>query len=255
MKFKSIAFVAARQQHAQDALKAMKERYDNVPPSKADVIVVLGGDGFMLRSLHKYLHLGVPIFGMNRGSVGFMMNAFKEAGLLRRLSRAEAIHIHPLRMVATDIQNKKHEALAFNEVSLLRYRRLAAKLRVIVDGKVRLEEMICDGALVSTPSGSTAYNLSAHGPIIPMGSDILALTPISAYRPRQWRGALLPSQAHVTFEVIDPKQRTVNAVADDLAVRNVKRVEVVEDRSIAPVLLFDPEHNMEERILREQFMV
>lgn len=255
MDFKTIAFVAARQQQAQDALKALKARYDSVPPSKADIIVVLGGDGFMLRSLHKYLHRGVPIFGMNRGSVGFLMNEYKETGLLRRLKRAEAMHIHPLRMVATDTQNKKHEALAFNEVSLLRYRRLAAKLRISVDGKVRLEEMICDGALVSTPAGSTAYNLSAHGPIIPMGADLLALTPISAYRPRLWRGALLPSEAKVTFEVIDPKQRTVNAVADDLAVRNVKRVEVIEDRSIAPVLLFDPEHNMEERILREQFVV
>lgn len=255
MKFKSIAFVAARQQHAQDALKALKARYDSVPPSKADVIVVLGGDGFMLRSLHKYLPRNVPIFGMNRGSVGFMMNEYREAGLLRRLQRAEPITLHPLRMVAIDARGKTHEALAFNEVSLLRYRRLAAKLCIKVDGKVRLEEMICDGALVSTPAGSTAYNLSAHGPIIPMGADILALTPISAYRPRQWRGALLPSQAQVSFEVIDPKHRPVNAVADDLAVRDVRKVDVVEDRSVAPVLLFDPEHNMEERILREQFVV
>ncbi|MCW8917080.1 MAG: NAD kinase [Magnetovibrio sp.] len=255
MKFKTIAFVAARQKHAQEALKALKKRYDSVQPSKADVIVVLGGDGFMLRTLHKYLHRGVPIYGMNRGSVGFMMNEFKEAGLLRRLQRAEEITIHPLRMEAIDARGKKHEALAFNEVSLLRYRRLAAKLCIKVDGKVRLDEMICDGALVSTAAGSTAYNLSAHGPIIPLGADILALTPISAYRPRQWRGALLPAGAHVSFEVIDPKLRPVNAVADDLAVRGVRKVDVVEDRSIAPVLLFDPEHNLEERILREQFMV
>lgn len=255
MKFKSIAFVAARQKQAQEALKALKKRYDSVAPSKADVIVVLGGDGFMLRSLHKYLAREVPIFGMNRGSVGFMMNEYRETGLLRRLQRAEPITLHPLRMIATDTSGKKHEALAFNEVSLLRYRRLAAKLRIKVDGKVRLDEMICDGALVCTAAGSTAYNLSAHGPIIPMGSDILALTPISAFRPRQWRGALLPSEAQVTFEVIDPKHRKVNAVADDQAVRNVRRVDVVEDRSVAPVLLFDPEHNMEERILREQFVV
>ncbi|MBL4615527.1 MAG: NAD kinase, partial [Magnetovibrio sp.] len=163
MKFKSIAFVAARQAHAQDALKALKGRYDNVVPSKADVIVVLGGDGYMLRSLHKYLARKVPIFGMNRGSVGFMMNEYREAGLLRRLQRAAPITLHPLRMTAIDARGKTHEALAFNEVSLLRYRRLAAKLRIKVDGKVRLEEMICDGALVSTPAGSTAYNLSAHG--------------------------------------------------------------------------------------------
>jgi len=255
MKFKSVAFVAARQKQAQEALKSLKERYASVPPSKADVIVVLGGDGFMLRTLHKYLHRNVPIYGMNRGSVGFMMNTFRETGLMRRLQRAEPITLHPLRMIATDARGKKHEALAINEVSLLRYTRLAAKLRILVDGHVRLEEMICDGALVSTAAGSTAYNLSANGPIIPLGAELLALTPISAFRPRQWRGALLPAEAKVTFEVIDAKQRPVSAVADDMAVRNVRRVDVVEDRTIAPVLLFDPEHNLEERILREQFMV
>ena len=255
MKFKTIAFVAARQKQAQDALKALKERYESVPPTRADVIVVLGGDGFMLRTLHKYLHRNVPIFGMNRGSVGFMMNAYRETGLLRRLQRAEPIVLHPLRMIATDSRGKKHEALAINEVSLLRYTRLAAKLRISVDGQVRLEEMICDGALVSTAAGSTAYNLSAHGPIIPLGAELLALTPISAFRPRQWRGALLPAEAKVTFEVLDAKQRPVSAVADDMAVRNVRKVDVVEDRSVSPVLLFDPEHNLEDRILREQFMV
>lgn len=255
MKFNSVAFVAARQKQAQDALKALKQLYPSVPPSKADVIVVLGGDGFMLRTLHKYLHRNVPIYGMNRGSVGFMMNTYREGGLMRRLQRAQPIALHPLRMIATDEFGKKHQALAFNEVSLLRYRRLAAKLRIKVDGKVRLEEMICDGALVATPAGSTAYNLSAHGPIIPLGAEILALTPISAFRPRQWRGALLPAQAHVSFDVLDAKLRPVNAVADDVAVRNVRQVDVVEDRSVASVLLFDPEHNLEERILREQFLM
>jgi len=255
MKFNSIAFVAARQKQAQEALKALKQRYDSVTPSKADAIVVLGGDGFMLRTLHKHLHRNVPIYGMNRGSVGFMMNEFREAGLMRRLQRAEPITLPPLRMVATDTRGKKHEALAFNEVSLLRHRRLAAKLRIKVDGRVRLDEMICDGALVATPAGSTAYNLSAHGPIIPLGAELLALTPISAFRPRQWRGALLPAQAKVTFEVIDAKLRPVNAVADDLAIRNVRKVDVMVDRTTAPVLLFDPEHNLEERILREQFVV
>jgi len=255
MKFKTIAFVAARQKQAQTALKALKNRYESVPPSKADVIVVLGGDGFMLRTLHKHLHRKVPIYGMNRGSVGFMMNEYRETGLLRRLQRAEPIVLYPLRMTATDSRGKKHEALAINEVSLLRYTRLAAKLRISVDGQVRLEEMICDGALVSTAAGSTAYNLSAHGPIIPLGAELLALTPISAFRPRQWRGALLPAEAKVTFEVLDAKQRPVSAVADDMAVRNVRKVDVVEDRSVSPVLLFDPEHNLEDRILREQFMV
>ncbi len=255
MKFKSIAFVAARQKQAQEALKALKKRYESVPPSRADVIVALGGDGFMLRTLHKYLHRNVPIYGMNRGSVGFMMNEYRPSGLLKRLQRAEPITLHPLRMVATDARGKKHEALAINEVSLLRYTRLAAKLRIKIDGHVRLDEMICDGALVATPAGSTAYNLSANGPIIPLGAELLALTPISAFRPRQWRGALLPSQAKVSFDVLDAKHRPVSAVADDLAVRNVHHVDVIVDPSVAPVLLFDPEHNLEERILREQFVV
>lgn len=255
MKFKSIAFVAARQKQAQDALKALKKRYESVTPSKADVIVVLGGDGFMLRTVHKHLHRNVPIYGMNRGSVGFMMNEYRETGLMRRLQRAEPICLHPLRMIATDARGKKHEALAINEVSLLRYTRLAAKLRIKVDGQVRLDEMICDGALVATPAGSTAYNLSAHGPIIPLGAELLALTPISAFRPRQWRGALLPAEAKVTFEVIDAKQRPVSAVADDLAIRGVRKVDIMVDRSVSPMLLFDPEHNLEDRILREQFAV
>lgn len=255
MKFKNIAFVAARQKQAQDALKRLKARYKNVTPSKADVIVVLGGDGFMLRSVHKHLHLGVPMFGMNRGSVGFMMNTYKETGLLKRLERAEAISLHPLVMDCVDTKGRRSQALAFNEVSLLRQARLAAKLRIKVDGQTRLEEMICDGALVATPAGSTAYNLSAHGPIIPLGADLMALTPISAFRPRQWRGALLPGTAQVTFEVIDPRERPVSAVADNTEVRRVKRVDVREDRSVAPALLFDPEHNLEDRIVREQFLV
>jgi len=255
MKFKSIAFVAARQKPAQEALKRLKARYKNVPPAQADVIVVLGGDGFMLRALHKYLHLGVPIFGMNRGSVGFMMNAYKETGILKRLERAEAITLHPLAMECVDTKGTRHKALAINEVSLLRQTRLAAKLRIRIDGQVRMEEMICDGALVSTPAGSTAYNLSAHGPIIPLGANLLALTPISAFRPRQWKGALLPGAAKVTFEILNPGERPVSAVADGTEVRRVKRVDVMQDRSVEPVLLFDPEHNLEDRIVREQFLV
>lgn len=255
MKFKSIAFVAARQKPAQEALQSLKARYPNVPPAQADVIVVLGGDGFMLRSLHKYLHRGVPIFGMNRGSVGFMMNTYKETGLLKRLERAEAITLHPLAMECTDTRGVKTRALAINEVSLLRQTRLAAKLRIKIDGQVRMEEMICDGALVSTPAGSTAYNLSAHGPIIPLGANLLALTPISAFRPRQWKGALLPGTAKVSFEILNPSERPVSAVADNTEVRRVKSVDIMQDRTIEPILLFDPEHNLEDRILREQFLV
>lgn len=255
MKFKSIAFVASRQKKAQEALKSLKAHYNHVSPTSADVIVVLGGDGFMLRSLHKYMHRGVPIFGMNRGSVGFLMNSYKETGLLKRLERAEAITLYPLAMECTDTRGVKTRALAINEVSVLRETRQAAKLRIRIDGQIQLEEMICDGALISTPAGSTAYNLSAHGPIVPLGANLLALTPISAFRPRQWKGALLPGQAKVTFEILNPRERPVSAVADDTEVRRVKRVDVMEDRTIAPVLLFDPEHNLEDRILREQFLV
>jgi NAD+ kinase len=255
MKFKSIAFVAARQKQAQEALKRLQARYKHVPPTHADVIVVLGGDGYMLRALHKYMHRSVPIFGMNRGSIGFMMNTYKETGLLKRLERAEAITLHPLAMECVDTKGVRTRALAINEVSLLRETRLAAKLCIRVDGQVRLEEMICDGVLVSTPAGSTAYNLSAHGPIVPLGADLLALTPISAFRPRQWKGALLPGKAKVTFEILDPRERPVSAVADGTEVRRVKRVDVMEDRSVGPVLLFDPEHNLEDRIVREQFLV
>ncbi len=254
MTFKSIAFVAARQPEAREAEKRLKERYDHVPPKQAEVVVALGGDGFMLRTLHRFMKRRVPIYGMNRGSVGFLMNAYDEDGLPERLAGAEAVQLPPLRMTATDHRGEEHQALAINEVSLLRQARLAAKLRIEVDGVVRLEEMVCDGALVATPAGSTAYNLSAHGPIVPLGAGVLALTPISAFRPRQWRGALLPHDAAITFHVLDAKTRPVNAVADYTEVHRVTRVVVREDRSLAPTLLFDPEHNLEERIVKEQFL-
>ena len=248
MMFKSIAFVAARQPEAREAEKRLKARYDHVPPKRADVVVALGGDGFMLRTLHRFMDRDVPIYGMNRGSVGFLMNAYDEDGLPERLARAAAVQLHPLRMTAIDHRGKEHQALAINEVSLLRQSRLAAKLRIQVDGVVRLEEVICDGALVATPAGSTAYNLSAHGP------GVLALTTINAFRPRLWRGALLPHDATVIFHVLDADTRPVSAVADYTEVRRVTRVVVREDRSLAPTLLFDPEHNLEERIVKEQFL-
>ena len=254
MMFKSIAFVAARQPEAREAEKRLKARYDHVPPKRADVVVALGGDGFMLRTLHRFMDRDVPIYGMNRGSVGFLMNAYDEDGLPKRLARADPVELNPLRMTAIDHRGKEHQALAINEVSLLRQSRLAAKLRIQVDGVVRLEEVICDGALVATPAGSTAYNRSAHGPIVPLGAGVLALTTINAFRPRLWRGALLPHDATVIFHVLDADTRPVSAVADYTEVRRVVRVVVREDRSLAPTLLFDPEHNLEERIVKEQFL-
>jgi len=253
MSFKHIAFVAAPSSEAEKAKDRLTRQYGEVNPAEADVIVALGGDGMMLHTIHDFMDRDVPIYGMNRGSVGFMMNEFSEDNLPARLDRAELIQMHPLRMKATDLDDKVHTSIAINEVSLLRETRQAAKLKIIVDGVSRMDEMICDGVLVATPAGSTAYNLSASGPIIPLGNDLLALTPISAFRPRHWRGALLPSKAKITLDVHDPASRRVSATADFNEVRNVVRVEISEDRSRAPKLLFDPEHNLEERVLKEQF--
>jgi len=249
----AIAFTASDQPEAQAALESLTARYGGTRPEDADIIVALGGDGFILHTLHAYMKTKVPIYGMNRGSVGFLMNAYDEDDLPARLARAHATTLHPLRMVATDVDGAKHEALAINEVSLLRQARQAAKIRILVDGVERMEEMICDGVLVATPAGSTAYNLSAAGPIIPLEADILALTPISAFRPRRWRGALLPAKAAVEFQVIEPGFRSVSATADFHEVRDVSRVTISEDRSVSLKLLFDPEHNLEERIIKEQF--
>lgn len=254
MTIKHIAFVAARQKAARDALTALSRKYGSVPPGKAEVIVALGGDGFMLRALHRFMDSGVPIFGMNRGSVGFLMNEYKETGLLRRLTRAQSHTLHPLHMTATGVDGKRTQALAVNEVSLLRQTGAAAKLRIKIDGVERLAEMICDGVMVATPAGSTAYNLSAHGPIVPLGAEVLALTPISAFRPRRWRGALLPHDSVVEIDVLTPKERKVSAVADHAEVRNVRKVVVREDRGHGATILFDPEHNLEERIIKEQFL-
>ena len=248
-----IAFVASEAPAAQEALATLTERHGNRDPGDADVIVALGGDGFMLQTLHRHLEEGVPIYGMNRGSVGFLMNEFEPDDLVGRLSRAAHAVLHPLRMVARTADGSRVEALAFNEVSLLRQTRQAAKIRIGIDGVVRMTELACDGVLLSTSAGSTAYNLSAHGPIIPLGANLLALTPVSAFRPRRWRGALLRSDALVRFEVLDPEKRPVSAVADDTEVRDVLEVEVNEDLNQTVTLLYDPEHGLEERILHEQF--
>ncbi len=256
MRRHHIAFAASDTEEAQDALARLKARYNHVPPHEADVIVALGGDGLMLECLHRYMDRALPVYGMNRGTVGFLMNEYTEEDLRERLDRAEEVQLRPLRMRAECRPGKKeqHTALALNEVSLLRQSRQAAKLRVSIDGVVRLEELICDGILLATPGGSTAYNLSAHGPIIPIGAPLLALTPISAFRPRRWRGALLPSKAEVVFEVLEPDKRPVSATADYTEVRDVARVTVAQDHALASHMLFDPEHNLEERILKEQFL-
>jgi len=236
---------------AQEAA-ALRARHADAGPEAADVIVALGGDGFMLQTLHAFIGKGKPIYGMNLGSVGFLMNEYREEALEERLAAAERAVVHPLRMRATG-RDGTTEALAFNEVSLLRETRQAAKLRVVVDERARIAELICDGILVATPTGSTAYNLSAHGPILPIDAALLALTPISAFRPRRWRGALLPHRARVRFEVLDSGKRPVSAVADDFEVRDVSAVDVAEDRSIAMTMLYDAGHNLDERILSEQF--
>lgn len=250
----SIAFVAADTEAATTAQARLMRRYAHVDPEDADVIVALGGDGFMLETLHRFLPRDLPIYGMHRGSVGFLMNGYNEETLPERLAAAVTVQLHPFRMHAWQVDGGVQEALAINEVSLLRETRQAAKIRIRIDAVVRLEELVCDGVIVASPAGSTAYNLSAYGPIIPIGAELLALTPISAFRPRRWRGALLPSSATVELEILEADKRPVSAVADYTEVRDVARISVQEDRAIRLSLLFDPEHNLEERILKEQFI-
>jgi len=250
-----LAFVASDRPEAERARTRLIGLYGDAAEAEADVVVALGGDGFMLEVLHRNLGSHRPIYGMNRGSVGFLMNDYHEARLLERIREAEEAIIHPLSMTAVDALGVTHHALAINDVSLLRETRQTAKLRIIIDGRPRLEELICDGALVSTPAGSTAYNLSAHGPIIPINAQVMALTPISAFRPRRWRGALLSHQARVTFEILEADKRPVSAVADSFEVRGVVRVEIVEDRSISLAMLFDACRSLDERMLAEQFSV
>jgi NAD+ kinase len=252
-----ITFAAAPTQLATEHRARLAARYGEVPEALAEVIVCLGGDGFLLEMLHHLLDTGsrTPVYGMNCGSVGFLMNEFAEDDLPVRLSRAQAAVLHPLRMHAVTVAGVVEEALALNEVSLLRQLRQAAKIRITVDGRVRLSELICDGVLVSTPAGSTAYNLSAHGPIVPLSANLLPLTPISAFRPRRWRGALLPSTADVLLEVLERDKRPVAAVADFTEVRDVASVAVSEDRSVVTTVLFDPGQGLSERIIAEQFTV
>ncbi len=248
-----IAFVASDVAIAQNALDRLSRRYGNVPLEEADVIVALGGDGFMLQTLHSTMDIDAPVYGMNCGTIGFLMNEFHEEDLIERLSAAEEEKINPLRMIAESADGSHHEALAINEVSLLRAGPQAAKLRISVDGRVRMEELVCDGALVSTPAGSTAYNYSAHGPILPIGSDVLALTAMSAFRPRRWRGALLSKQSKVRFDVVDAEKRPVMADADGRSARDVVWVEISSNPEIVHRILFDPGHGLEERLIREQF--
>ena len=249
-----IAFVASEVEPAQQALQELRKRYGAIPPEEADVVVPLGGDGFMLETLHRCVALRVPIFGMHRGSVGFLMNPYRVDDLPERIAAAQPVELHPLDMTATREDGTTGQAIAFNEVSLLRESRQAAKLRISVDNIVRLDELMADGILLCTPVGSTAYNLSAHGPIIPLGAGVLGLTPISAFRPRRWRGALLPHGVCVRIEALETDKRPVSAVADFTEVRDIVAVEIHEDRDVSMTLLFDREANLEERVFKEQFL-
>ncbi|MBV9860055.1 MAG: NAD kinase [Alphaproteobacteria bacterium] len=250
-----IAFLASEAEAAQQALTDLRDRYPSVEAERAEIVVPLGGDGFMLETLHRFVGKGTRIFGMHRGSVGFLMNPYRPDALLERLAAAQPVVLHPLEMTALDERGESCcQAIAFNEVSLLRETRQAAKLRITVDGVVRIEELAADGILLATSVGSTAYNLSAHGPIIPLGAGILALTPISAFRPRRWRGALLPHGAHVQIDVLESDKRPVSAVADFTEARDVVRVEIRETRDIAMTVLYDREFNLEERVFKEQFL-
>ena len=253
MTFENICFVASPYEDAQSALQTLQKRYGHSTPENADVIVALGGDGFMLQTLHENMDSKTPIYGLNFGSVGFLMNEFNDDDLLARLNKAEPATIHPLLMTARTADGKEESTLAINEVSLLRETRQTAKLKISVDGRMRMAELTCDGIIVSTPAGSTAYNLSAHGPIIPIDADLLAVTPISAFRPRRWRGALLPKSAQIRIEVLESKHRPVSAVADNHEIRDVVDVFIKENRSVNIEMLFDDGHSLEERILAEQF--
>lgn len=252
-RLERIAFVASARPEAREAMTRMRHLYGSVKESDADVIVALGGDGLMLETLRRHMDDGIPVFGLNQGTIGFLMNDYREGDLPDRIAAAKASVIHPLRMSTVQVDGHVHDHVAINEVSLLRQTHQTARLRIVVDEAERLNEIICDGVLVATPAGSTAYNLSAHGPILPLGCGLLALTPISVFRPRRWRGALLRRESHVRFEVLDADLRPVAASADSQEVRNVASVSIREDRSRSMVMLFDPDRSLDERMLAEQF--
>ncbi|MAZ16565.1 NAD kinase [Oricola sp.] len=249
----SIAFLSSDTPESREAAAVLSALYGQEAIEEAETIVALGGDGFMLQTLHRFMNTGKRIYGMNRGSIGFLMNDFREDGLRERIAAAEAETIRPLRMLTEDMNGEVTEAFAINEVSLFRQSYQAAKIAIHVDGKERLAELICDGVLLATPAGSTAYNLSAQGPIIPIDAPLLALTPVSPFRPRRWRGALLPNQVSVTFTVQEPVKRPVNAVADHTEVKSVRSVRIEEARDATATILFDGSHSWDERILAEQF--
>ncbi|CAN5738220.1 NAD kinase [soil metagenome] len=248
-----LAFASAPTPAARAARLKLEKRYGAVPPAQADILVALGGDGLMLQTLHRHISRSTPIYGMNLGTIGFLMNTYKEIGLLQRVRKARQVNLTPLRMRAVTTRGSVSEVIAINEVSLLRSSRQTARIAVAIDGQKRLADLYCDGVLVATPAGSTAYNLSAHGPILPLGAGLLALTPINAFRPRRWRGALLPRHSTVEFTILDPRKRPVSAAADSVEIANVAKVTVTEATDIRLTLLFDPEHDLEERILKEQF--
>jgi NAD+ kinase len=248
-----ISFHASQKLRAQKALAELKEVYTHVPPEEADVIVVLGGDGSMLRALHQFNDYQAPIFGMNLGSLGFLLNDYRLKGLQKRIEKAESFVINPLLMEVTDKNGKKHKKLAYNEVSLIRETHASAKIRVHVNGKVRIDELICDGVLVSTPVGSTAYNSSAGGSILSLDANVLPITPISAFRPRNWPGALVNQDCEITFEIIKPNERPVSATADAMEVRDIRSVTIKRAVKVTKTLMFDPDNALQERIFREQF--
>lgn len=259
MQLENIAILADDSEKAQEAKKLLVERYSfinpKLKPQKANLVIALGGDGFMLHTMHQLMEHDVPIFGMNRGSIGFLLNKFSKLHLEERLQNTKTAILHPLQMKVVCTDGKKLTQLAINEVSLLREKAQAAHISISVDGHVQIEEMVCDGVMVSTPAGSTAYNLSANGPVVPLNSDILALTPISPFRPRRWRGALLPSNKTISFEVLQPKKRPVSAVADFHEIRDVREVHVVEDKTRQIKLLFDAGSTLQDRIIKEQFVL
>ncbi len=250
-----IAFLASSTEEAQAAKEQLESLYPTVSPEKADILVALGGDGFLLETMHKHLPTRKPIYGMHCGTIGFLMNQFRPSELMKHLEKAKPTILHPLEMTVKSQDNKLIKAIAFNEVSLLRETRQAARIQITIDGIVRLNELVCDGILVATPAGSTAYNLSAHGPIVPLGAPLLTLTPISAFRPRRWKGALLPENVEIIFTVLEPVKRPVSAVADFTEVRDVLSVSIRQYKEVSVQVLFDHDHNLDERIFQEQFIV